>query len=432
MYKRLMNYNEKNHILHNNQYGFRRNRSTTMAIIHLTEKIKRAIENNEFTIGIFLALSKAFDTVNHNILLQKLESYGIRGISRKWFQSYLTDRVQIVKYYKVLSEKAKINCGVPQGSVLGPLLFLLYINDIFNSSNLTSFIVFADDTNLFYSGKNIKQLELVVNNEIKKIFEWFKVNQLTLNIKKTNYIIFKSKKKQIKHDVKITVENDQLVHVEKTKFLGMIIDQHLTWNDHINYIANKVAKSAGILSKTRYFLKIYTLTTFTTLIQYTPINLYYGNIVWANNYSSKLKKLVKLQKRAVRIITSSSYYAESAPLFKKSKMLNLNQLNNLCIGLFMYDYIKGYLPAFFDNYFILNNKVHKHNTRTSNLIHKKRIRTNYGKFSVKNKGTEIWNKIPKKNKRFKYQNEIQKGNENTSIIISRQAIKHNIYLYVYI
>ena len=263
-----------------------------MAIIHLTEKIKRAIENNEFTIGIFLDLSKAFDTVNHNILLQKLESYGIRGISRKWFQSYLTDREQIVKYYKVLSEKAKINCGVPQGSVLGPLLFLLYINDIFNSSNLTSFIVFADDTNLFYSGKNIKQLELVVNNEIKKIFEWFKVNQLTLNIKKTNYIIFKSKKKQIKHDVKITVENDQLVHVVKTKFLGMIIDQHLTWNDHINYIANKVAKSAGILSKTRYFLKIDTLTTFTTLIQYTPINLYYGNIVWANNYSSKLKKLV--------------------------------------------------------------------------------------------------------------------------------------------
>ena len=161
MYKRAINYIEKNHILHNNQYRFRRNRSTTMAIIHLTEKIKRAIENNEFTIGIFLDLSKVFDTVNHKILLQKMESYGIRGMPYKWFQNYLTDREQIVKFNNILSRKEKIKCGVLQGSVLGPLLFLLYINDIFNSSKLTSFIIFADDTNLFYSGKNIEQLELL-------------------------------------------------------------------------------------------------------------------------------------------------------------------------------------------------------------------------------------------------------------------------------
>jgi hypothetical protein len=127
------------------------------------------------------------------------------------------DREQIVKFNNILSRKEKIQCGVSQGSVLGPLLFLLYINDIFNSSKLTSFIIFADDTNLFYSGKNIEQLELVVNNEIKKISEWFKNNQLTLNIKKTNYIVFKSKKKKLKYEIKITIENDKLADVKNTK-----------------------------------------------------------------------------------------------------------------------------------------------------------------------------------------------------------------------
>ena len=142
----------------------------------------------------------------------------------------------------------------------------------------------------------------------------------------------------------------------------MIIDQHLTWNDHINYVANKSAKTTGIPNKTRNFLKIDTLTTLYNTLIYPY--LYYGNTVWANNYLSKLKKILKIQKRAVRIITLSSYNAKSAPLFRKTKLLKIVQLNKLCNRLFMYDYTKGNLPTFFDNYFTLNSTIHKHNIYT--------------------------------------------------------------------
>ena len=133
MYKRLINFIEKHEILYNSQYGFRKNRSTEMAITSLTTKITEAIENKEFTAGIFLDLSKAFDTVNHSILIEKLQHYGIRGIALEWFKNYLTNRTQVVKYNNVVSRKEIIVCGVHQGLVLGPLLFLLYINDIYNS-----------------------------------------------------------------------------------------------------------------------------------------------------------------------------------------------------------------------------------------------------------------------------------------------------------
>ena len=149
MYKRLMDYIERHNILYDKQYGFRKKRSTEMAIIELTTKLSEAIDEGKLTAGIFLDLSKAFDTVDHSIIISKLEHYGIRGIALQWFKNYLLNRYQIVKFKNSQSEKKMIKCGVPQGSVLGPLLFLLYVNDIFKSSEKLSFILFADDTNIF-------------------------------------------------------------------------------------------------------------------------------------------------------------------------------------------------------------------------------------------------------------------------------------------
>ena len=254
MYKRLIDYINKYGILTDRQYGFRSKSSTNHAIIELVDKITKAIEKNEFTVGIFLDLSKAFDTVNHTILLKKLYFYGIRGKCHAWIKDYLSNRKQMVKYYNIRSTEKIITCGVPQGSILGPLLFLIYINDLNNSTSNLSTILFADDTNLFCSGKDLEELEVLINEELAHVQEWLTLNKLTLNVKKSNFIIFRSHKRKLKHHLSLKLNNELLQCVEHTKFLGIIIDQHLTWKNHINYVTKKITRTTGVLCRIRFYI----------------------------------------------------------------------------------------------------------------------------------------------------------------------------------
>ena len=280
MYNRLLSFLNKCKIMNKNQFGFRNNHSTYMALLIMLENIRNALDNGECAIGIFLDFKKAFDTVNHDILLNKLFNYGIRGIALEWFKSYLSNRYQIVKYNNHESDPLKILCGVPQGSILGPLLFLVYINDLPMVSSLFMPILFADDTNLFCTNDKLDALVNDINVELVKIFTWVRVNKLSLNIEKTNFMLFTPKgfSRNIDH---INIDGQRIEEVRHTKFLGVILDNKLNWHAHCEYICGKMSKGIGIIIKAR---KVFNEATLLSL--YNSLILPYLSYcihVWGKN-----------------------------------------------------------------------------------------------------------------------------------------------------
>ena len=221
MHKRLYEFLEEHKILFEKQFGFKRKSSTAHSLIEITEQIKTSIDEGKYGCGIFIDLKKAFDTVNHKILLMKLEHYGIRGELLKWFESYLTNRKQYVFYNGVSSDTKNVTCGVPQGSVLGPLLFLVYINDLPNISEKLNFFLFADDTNIYFESRNLALLEKTVNEELKKLSLWLNLNRLALNISKTNFVIFRANR-ALTHNVTLIMNRKALIQKDHVKYLGVL------------------------------------------------------------------------------------------------------------------------------------------------------------------------------------------------------------------
>ena len=292
---RLLDILEKEKIFYDKQFGFRTKHSTDHAVLNIIDKIQRAIDDRDFSCGIFLDLSKAFDTVDHTILIKKLECYGIRGNAKNWFTSYLSNRQQTVTVNKITSNPTTISCGIPQGSVLGPVLFLLYINDFNQSSDLFDFHLFADDANLFYRHKSLSILESDINNELVNINTWLCANKLSLNIKKSNFVLFHPPQRKITLQVKLYISGTSLQKENCIKYLGIMIDSNLSWKTQSSCISKKIKRSIGILSKLRYYVDLSILIKLYYALIY-PF-LIYGIITWGNTYPTTINLFLCYRKR---------------------------------------------------------------------------------------------------------------------------------------
>ena len=415
MHTRIYDFLDKSEVFYELQFGFRKKYSTNHALLNIMEEIRSKLDNKTFSCGVFIDLEKAFDTVNHNILLHKLRHYGIRGVANAWFSSYLSDRKQKVSLNGISSNLLNIGCGVPQGSILGPLLFLIYINDMNRAVKNSIVHHFADDTNLLYSHKDPKALQKNMNEDLKLIFTWLCANRLSLNVSKTEFIIFKPPKIALKNRITLKLNGKILYESSKIKYLGLILDDRLTWKHHICELSKKLSRSIGIL----YRLKKDCPESVLKSIYFSLIHSYlsYGILVWGKAAAIYTNRLRLLQKKAIRIITNSDYMAHTKPLFKQLNILSFDDMIEHKTASLMWDYDHNLLPICFSNYFKPVSLTHSYRTRmasTGKLSQNFRIRTEtHGKKMLKFIGPRLFNDIIELDiyKNSKYKNGFTKSHK---------------------
>ena len=405
-FSRLYDFLNKHNCLFDLQFGFRNNHSTNHALISLTENIRKALDNKEFACGVFLDFQKAFDTVNIPILLDKLCYYGIRGTALHFFQSYLIGRKQRTKIDSSLSDSKTITYGVPQGSVLGPLLFLIYINDFHTAVIHSLTHHFADDSALLYSNVSLKKVNKYINHDLSLVVEWLRANRISLNVAKTEIILFHSKQNIPTKHLNFRVSGQKVNPVKITKYLGVYLDQNLSWEHHMKQLKTKLSRSSGLLAKLRYYMSDDLLKT----VYYAIFDscLRYGLQIWGQNEGLLFKKIEKLQEKTIRII-SFKKHDESKPLFHYHRILKLTDIVKFNNCLFVFDQINSNLPEAFKYYFTTTNTAQGYNTRGTHNYHVKKHNvktTNYGLKSIIYKSASDWNQIESKNKRFDYYTDI--------------------------
>ena len=400
IYKRLYNFINTNNIFYSKQYGFRSNHSCKQAIQDLYGHLISSKEEGQNSVAVFLDLSKAFDTLSHELLLKKLNIYGIRGHCNNWFRSYLTNRKLHVKC-KTLSSNATeiskqylITHGTAQGSCLGPLLFNIFCNDIYINIKHCKIILFVDDTTLYESHRNLTYLNYMIQEDIKNLSSWFKANKLSLNIQKTVAMLFLPRKSTNKStNLTLEIDTEPLPVVSQTKFLGITIDNQLSWNEHVNNIIRKISTNKILIGKSRNLMT----STAKRNIYYAHIypHLSYANTIWSCHTTPKQRKQIgTIQKYCIQAITNKSISHHTDPMFTSLKIMKFEEIENFELCKLLFCVKEKLVPAPILNMFhTLGKKTHHYNTRYKNLPNIKRHTSNEFNKSFLCKGITYYSQL---------------------------------------
>ena len=398
MFNQMNSFLSMHNVLYDYQFGFRPKHSTYMPLSLLHDLITANLVEGRFSAGIYLDLARAFDTVNTEILLKKLSKYGITGSALKLLTSYLTHRIHRLKYEGIISGPETITCGVPQGSVLGPLLFLLYINDMQFACNEAKFLLFADDTAIFYSASSLADLQDSIITSFPKVVAWLHANRLSLSTPKTFYQIYAPG--GTTDTLYIPVGTAQLSRAHTVKYLGVLVDDDLKFKSHVEKVSGVTSRNLGIINRAKYLLqKKHKEMLYNALI--LPY-LSYCIPIWGSNYEQTLKPLVTIQKRAIRLISGVGPLEHTSPLFSNLKLLKLSDLNKYNILLIMHDAMFRRIPDVVADKFKLHTatrptRSQKHfSTAVESILGGSTPNyrlTNYRSFCIFCRGPSVWNDL---------------------------------------
>lgn len=394
MHSRLISFLDKFQILYEYQFGFRKHFSTTLALTDVVNMIQNETYNKNYVLAVFMDLQKAFDTLNLEILIEKLQYYGIRGVPLLWFKSFLQNRTQFTFVNGISSTPIETKCGVPQGTVLGPLMFIMYINDIAKIVNKSSLKLFADDSNLFVVANNINSLFEYANEELGLISDWLSANKLYVNYEKTNYMIFqpgKYNQNLVCSHNKLMFNNHVLERIFVTKYLGVLIDDQLLWTEHIKNLVNKIGSVIGIIYRNNDLLPLHCKKSIYFALVHS--NLLYCVEVYGNTSKSNLSPLVTKCNSLLRVLQSMPRKTRVSDLYSAFNTLPVNLLFQLCtlklIHRCRYDYEN--VPLVINQLFTTGSSIHQHNTRTNNNF---ALRNRLNPNSISFYGPSLWNKLP--------------------------------------
>ena len=385
VYNRVYSFLEKYNLLNHSQYGFRKGKSTIQAVMDQLEYVYRNIDSGNVVVSFFIDFSKAFDCIDHDILLKKLDHHGIRGIPKRWFQSYLSDRKQYVSVNNTSSSILPLSHGVPQGSILGPLLFLIFINDFPNCSDFFKFNLFADDSTLTckFDSFDENYVKQTLENELKPVEHWLNMNKIKINCSKSKFIIFSYRKNFSLHS--ITFGNNIISVTNSIKFLGIEIDRNLNFRTHVNNISKKVSRVIGLLFRLNKFLPVEILKTlYFTLVM--P-HIMYGIEVWYGAPQYVLDRISILQKKAIRAINSLPYNDHTHEYFKSMKLLKIHDLYKVKILSHMFIHFDR------SNY-TSQSEIHSHNTRNRGNITTPFFNRSRSQSTWLYQGVHLWNSVP--------------------------------------